>query len=178
LLLVGFGAGTYLHASPTDSNDSTEIVSLVKLVYKQDTRTFLRIEIKESIDETIKYYQRFFTPETAKILVKNLSQIGVSGPFASDDPRYCVPIDPDPDTDDWYKYIPRVIVKKMKFHTPTIKNNQAVLEVDNLIDGSTQEYRSVYYLNKTNNFWRISNIEWEPKGTFEENSKQGIRSIL
>jgi hypothetical protein len=174
LLLVGFGSIAYLHASP---NDSDEIVSLVKSLYKEDTRTFLRIEMKEPASKTIKYYQRFFTPETSEKLAKNLTKAGITGPFQnSEDPRYSNPIDSDPYNSDWYKHL-SIDVQKINFCKPLINGIQATLEVDTRIKDSIQTYSSVYYLVKTKIGWRISNIIWGPKGEFEENSMMGLSWI-
>ena len=59
-MFLYFGDCIHLHAV---NNDSIEILAIVKSVYKQDIRTFLRIEIKESVDNKVKYYERFFTRE-------------------------------------------------------------------------------------------------------------------
>lgn len=179
LFLFGvIGTSTSIYASPTEKNNITEIVSLVKLVYKQDTRSFLRIEIKEHSSKTIEYYQRFFTPAVSEILVNKLAEAGAIGPFNGlEDPRYCDAIPGDPiDGKDWYKFTRKIL--KLKLNAPLIQDNHAILAVDIFIKGYPQEYRSVYYLVKTNNGWRISNIKWGPKGEFKQNATLGIQSIV
>jgi len=173
MLCLGFTTTAYSDSSP---KYGAEVVSLVKSLYKQDTKTFLRIEIKEPISATVNYYQRFFTLETSKILTKNLTEPGVLGPFGnSEDPRYGDPISVIPESD-WSKSIDRKVAKT-SFHNPLFINNQATLTVDTLIKDSNEECRSVYNLIRTESGWKIDDITWGPKGTFEEGFNMGLQSI-
>ena len=185
IMFLYFGDCIHLHAV---NNDSIEILAIVKSVHKQDIRTFLRIEIKESVDNKVKYYERFFTREVSRLLTKTIAESegkGVTvGPFGQGlDPRYGnnLMVDIDETESDWYKHIPARKVKKIKYHTPTINNFHATMYVDTMLKGSGEEQRSIYYLEKTSNGWRISNIVCGPKDDLErnENERQGfIYSIL
>lgn len=187
LLIVSLSTSGYLYASPKNNTDSAEIVALVKSVYKQELRAFLRIHIKEPLEYKVKYYERFFTPEVSRILAKTIveseARVVTVGPFYGQDPRYGydVMVDIDETESDWYEYIPTRKVRKVNYHSPIIKDIRASIYVDTLIKNGPYEQRSIYYLEKTNKGWRISNIVCGPREELEknENDRRGpIYSII
>lgn len=161
-------------------DDSGAIMSLIQSVYKEKSLHFVKLQQNKNYNQVLKYYNKYFTADLAELITKAVNGVNIRpGDFLSgEDPRYSDSLLTGDPEEPFYGDQDRKI-EKMTFNNPIITRDTAYVYVDSIVASKYGlEMRTKFYLVKSQTGWKISNITWGPKGNFEENTTQGLRTIF